>query len=109
VRRSGYAFRPGPDVLPRAWVPREIDYAALGHVHRHQRLRHPHAPDLPLVYSGSTERTSRAERGEEKGFVTGLLAPARPAAWRFTPLPAVPLPERPRGPRGTPWPTPTGN
>ncbi len=109
VGTAGYVFRPGPDVVPRTFVPPGIDYAALGHVHRHQCLRHPRAPEVPLVFAGSTERTSRAERCEEKGFVTGRLVPGRTADWRFIPLPATPLPERPRGPRGSPWPTPTGS
>jgi exonuclease SbcD len=92
VGPSGYTFRGGPDVIPRAWIPPDLDYAALGHIHRHQALRHPGAPDLPLVYAGSTERTSRAERFEEKGFVTGRLEPGSPPRYLFTVLPGASYP-----------------
>ena len=96
-----FTFRGGPYVVPRAWLPASLDYAALGHVHRHQCLSHPANAALPLVYAGSTERTLRGERFEEKGFVTGELAPGRPAAWRFHPLPTETLRER-RAPSGAP-------
>ncbi|MCU0727172.1 MAG: DNA repair exonuclease [Planctomycetes bacterium] len=92
VGPSGHTFRGGPDVIPRAWIPASFDYAALGHIHRHQILRHPEAPDLPLVYAGSTERTSRAERFEAKGFVTGTLEPGSPPGYLFTVLPGAAYP-----------------
>ena len=43
-----------------------IDYVALGHIHRAQNRNPDGHP--PVVYSGSIERVTFKERGEEKGF-----------------------------------------
>ena len=62
-----FTFRSGPDVIPRAALPRDVAAVLSGHIHRHQVL---HAEGLPpVIYAGSTERTSRAESGETKGVV----------------------------------------
>ena len=61
-----FTFLSGPDVLPRAELPRDVAAVLCGHVHRHQVLS---AGLPPVIYSGSTERTSRAEAGETKGIV----------------------------------------
>ena len=43
----------------------QIEYVALGHIHKHQILR----PDPPMVvYSGSLQRVDFSEEGDEKGF-----------------------------------------
>ncbi len=64
---GNFTFRNGPDVIPRAELPRDVAVVLCGHIHRHQVL---HADGLPpVIYSGSTERTSRAEAGETKGVV----------------------------------------
>ncbi len=98
-----FTFRSGPDVIPRAELPRDVAAVLCGHVHRHQVLRADGLP--PVVYSGSTERTSRAEAGEAKGTVLlhfdadGLLR------HEFGPLPDRAAP--PSGPppeAGAPWP-----
>ncbi len=65
----GYRFRSGVDVLDRDQVPGGFDYVALGHIHRHQMLAPPSNAGLPLVYAGSTDRISFAERDEPKGCV----------------------------------------
>jgi DNA repair exonuclease SbcCD nuclease subunit len=69
-----------------------------GHVHRHQVLRRDlggRPLPAPVVYAGSVERTSFAERDETKGFVTATLARGgaggRLAALAFHPLPARPM------------------
>ncbi len=69
----GYVFRGGPDVIPGRAIPRGFAAVLAGHIHRHQVL----TTDLsgrplaaPAFYPGSIERTSRAEDGEAKGFVT---------------------------------------
>jgi DNA repair exonuclease SbcCD nuclease subunit len=70
-----------------------------GHIHRHQVLTH----DLdgrelaaPVLYPGSIERTSVAERDETKGWLSLELAPDRStggsiSSWRFHELPTRPL------------------
>ena len=43
----------------------QLDYVALGHIHKHQVLR----TDNPMVvYSGSLQRVDFSEEDDEKGF-----------------------------------------
>jgi exonuclease SbcD len=90
----GFTFRDGDDVV-RA---RDLPVVLSGHVHRHQVLRR----DLrglplaaPVVYAGSVERTSFAERDEVKGFVMASIGAGGPGgrllACEFRPLPARPM------------------
>lgn len=74
-------------VLSRSIVARpEIDYVALGHVHRHQSLgEHP-----PVVYPGSIERIDFGERDEDKGCVLVELAKGS-TRWHFHRLSARPF------------------
>jgi len=92
VGPADFTFRNGPDVIPRGFIPADLDYAALGHIHRHQFLPHPRNPYLPLAYPGSTERTSRAERHERKGFLAGEFRPDGTVRAAFRALPAEALP-----------------
>ena len=99
VGPSGYQFRAGEDVVRASDLPDEVTAILSGHVHRHQVLR----ADLsgkplsaPVVYAGSTERTSFAEMSETKGFVSIHAGPAdRPAGGlrsiSFRDLPARPM------------------
>ena len=91
VGPANFTFRPGPDVIPRAWIPEDLHYTALGHIHRHQFLRHPGNPELQLAYPGATERTSRAERFEEKGCLTGELLAGKPVRADFVELATAPI------------------
>ena len=54
------------DVVPIEMVDQKFDYIALGHVHKHQRIK---GSKTPIYYSGSVERTSIVEREEMKGFI----------------------------------------
>jgi exonuclease SbcD len=67
--RGDFRFRSGEDVIERNAIPGGIDYVAAGHVHRHQVLdaRDPAGP--PIVYAGSPDRISFAEKDEPKGCV----------------------------------------
>jgi len=63
-----------------------FDYAALGHIHKHQVLNdHP-----PVVYSGSIERIDFGEEGEQKGFILAQIQRGG-AEWEFIPLPTRPF------------------
>ena len=51
----------------------QLDYVALGHIHRHQVLNEtPH-----VVYSGSLERVDFGEEGDDKGLCVFELDPQR--------------------------------
>ena len=59
----------------------QVEYIALGHIHKHQILR----PDPPMVvYSGSLQRVDFSEEGDEKGFCVIDLDTAAPQGQRMT-------------------------
>ncbi len=59
----------------------QVEYVALGHIHKHQILR----PGPPMVvYSGSLQRVDFSEEGDEKGFCVVDLDPAAPQGRRLT-------------------------
>ena len=66
----------------------ELDYVALGHVHKHQNLNPSNDP--PVVYPGSIERVDFSEEKEDKGYVL-LSAQAGKVDWEFCTLPARPF------------------
>ena len=68
-----------------------FDYAALGHVHRHQVLtRNP-----PVVYSGSLLRVDFSEEDDVKGFCVVDLDQAAPRGERVRSVEFVPVDARP--------------
>lgn len=82
-----FIFRDGrSDTVSRHRLPLDFEYVAAGHIHRYQVLDHPLKPRMKLVYPGSIQRMSFAERYEEKGFVEGEPRGDR-IATRFLPLP----------------------
>ncbi len=94
----GYTFRRGADVVRGRDLPAGLAAVLAGHIHRRQVL----PPDLagrplaaPVLYPGSIERTSAAERAEPKGYMTLEIAPGeaggRLEAWAFHQLPARPM------------------
>jgi exonuclease SbcD len=64
----------------------EFAYIALGHIHRHQRMR----TLRPMFYAGSLERIDFGEEGEEKGFLVVEVEPQK-ARTTFCPWPARPF------------------
>lgn len=70
--------------LPISLLTRpELDYVALGHVHKHQNLNQDNDP--PVIYPGSIERVDFSEEKEDKGFVLVEVAKGK-ANWEFCPL-----------------------
>ncbi len=58
----------------------QLDYVALGHIHKHQVLRRE-AP--VMAYSGSLQRVDFSEEGDDKGFCVLDLDPAAPQGQRL--------------------------
>ena len=101
VGPQNYVFRTNADVIPGRAIPSGFAAVLAGHIHRHQVLKGYAAP---VLYPGSTQRTSAAECGDAKGYVTLDLEPSGDGAgslrdWAFHPLPDVPFTDSPRPPR----------
>ena len=60
-----------------------IDYVALGHIHKHQSLNAEQKP--PIVYAGSLERIDFGEEREHKGFCWINLQRGN-TTWQFIPV-----------------------
>ncbi len=60
-----------------------IDYVALGHIHKHQSLNAEQKP--PIVYAGSLERIDFGEEREHKGFCWINLQRGN-TSWQFMPV-----------------------
>jgi DNA repair exonuclease SbcCD nuclease subunit len=94
----GFTFRDGEDVVRTSDLPEDVAVVLCGHVHRHQVLRRDlcgRPLSAPVVYAGSVERTSFAERDEAKGFVMAMIGAGVPGgrlvSCEFRPLPARPM------------------
>jgi DNA repair exonuclease SbcCD nuclease subunit len=98
VGPSNYTFRGGADVIKGSEIPADFDVVLAGHIHRAQTLTH----DLkglklaaPVVYPGSVERTSFAERNEDKGYIILTLDLAGNSQERVVESEFFQLPARP--------------
>jgi DNA repair exonuclease SbcCD nuclease subunit len=66
-----YTFREGLDNIPSEWVPEDFAGVLSGHIHRAQQLDRTLAGEelrVPVIYPGSIERISIAERFEDKSY-----------------------------------------
>ncbi|KAA3615366.1 MAG: DNA repair exonuclease [Calditrichaeota bacterium] len=73
VGAANYTFRQGPEIIPAHFLTNDFHAVLSGHIHRAQILTSDSAGrafSQPVIYPGSIERTSFAERNEEKGFYT---------------------------------------
>ncbi len=89
-----FTFRRGRDVVPGRAIPGAFDAVLSGHIHRWQVLSEDLAGrplGAPVLYPGSTDRTSFAEREEQKGYLLLELAEGEPVRWRLVPLPTRPM------------------
>ena len=69
----------------------ELDYVALGHIHKHQVLR-----DNPMVvYSGSLQRVDFSEEKDAKGFCVVDIDPSAPQGRRLLDFQFQPVEARP--------------
>jgi exonuclease SbcD len=82
VGPNDFPFRVGPDNIPGAMIPGKFNLVLSGHIHRGQKLVQTldqRPLPAPIIYSGSIERTSIAERFENKYFVIIKLDPKFPS------------------------------
>jgi len=71
-RVKGYTFRSGADIIRGRDIPAGLAAVLCGHIHRTQVLARDLAGNrlaAPVIYPGSVERTSLAERDEPKGYL----------------------------------------
>ncbi len=71
VGPGNYTFRGQHDVVRFKDIPPQFNAALCGHIHRRQILIDRSSRlkcSVPVIYPGSIERTSFAERNEDKGF-----------------------------------------
>jgi len=97
VGPGDFTFTTGADVIRARELPEEFAAVLSGHIHRHQVLTRDLAGQplaTPVLYPGSIERTSLAEKGEVKGFMVVDVAPdgsGRQPHFEFRRLPARPM------------------
>ena len=99
VGLHNYTFRYGQDVIRTTDIPQNFLAVLTGHIHRFQILEHnlmEKRLTTPILYPGSTEKTSIAEREETKGFLILNITRSRPEdapilKWSFHELPTPPL------------------
>ena len=78
-------------LFPSAVHRPELDYVALGHIHRHQIL----GEDPMVVYPGSLQRVDFSEEGDSKGFCVVDLDPSGPHGRRMKDFSFQPVNARP--------------
>jgi len=95
VGPSDYTFKNKKDVINIRDIPGNAAAVLCGHIHRRQVL---YAEKIPVIYPGSIERTSFAEKDEPKGFYEIHFSPGSSAIkqWsiketKFHILPARPM------------------
>lgn len=93
-----YVFRYGKDVARLRDVPSAFLAVLSGHIHRHQVITKDldgRVINTPVLYPGSIERTSFAEKNETKGYLLIEISkdgtdPPR-IDWEFIPLQSRPM------------------
>ena len=69
VGPENFQFNSGKDVIPIKDIPEIFTAVLSGHIHRQQILwKSFQDRSIPIIYPGSTEKTSFAEKNEIKGF-----------------------------------------
>lgn len=97
ARVKHHTFRSGQDVIRSRDIPGHFHAILSGHIHRRQVLtiKADDGAGVPVIYSGSIERTSIAEKDEEKGFYLLDFTPYLNNCWTIANLAFNKLPARP--------------
>jgi len=98
VGPSDFTFRCGPDVVRGSRIPTGFAALLCGHIHRSQLLtRDVRGRKLaaPVIYAGSVERTSFAERCEPKHYVLAEFEAVGSDGGHLSRTSFVSLPARP--------------
>ncbi|MBN1949520.1 MAG: DNA repair exonuclease [Candidatus Cloacimonetes bacterium] len=94
VGPADFTFRNGPDVIPFRSLPGSYHAIICGHIHRRQIIRKDTGSGtIPVIFPGSTERTSFAEKNEPKGFYE--ITCSKNDDWRIAGIVFRELPARP--------------
>lgn len=91
---QNFTFKFREDTIKINDIPNEFTALLSGHIHRAQILKNDlygNPVSTPVIYAGSIERTSFAEREETKGFYE-LILEDESAEWKFD---FIELPSRP--------------
>ncbi len=94
-----FIMRGGDDVVDIHEIPPSFCCVLTGHMHRSQVLQNDTAGNavrVPILYPGSIERTSFAEKDERKGYIiieirSDTSGKARLDRWTFHELPTRPM------------------
>ncbi|KAA3618325.1 MAG: DNA repair exonuclease [Calditrichaeota bacterium] len=92
VGPSDYTFKIGRDVISKKDLPKNATAVLSGHIHRRQIL---YKNDIPVIYPGSIERTSFAEKNETKGFYEIHFSQNKLQNWFIDKYHFLRLPSRP--------------
>ncbi len=98
VGPGNFTFRNSEDVIPLTLLPNDAKAILCGHIHRQQILKKTtgdNTPSIPIIFSGSTERTSFAEKDEKKGFFHLIFIKNEDRNWTLKELSFVELSSRP--------------
>jgi DNA repair exonuclease SbcCD nuclease subunit len=93
-----FTFRNGEDVIARHALPDDATVILCGHIHRKQILKKQiknTSVQLPIIFSGSIERTSFAEMYEKKGFFHLTFELIKSNKWCLKKSKFIYLPTRP--------------
>lgn len=91
VGPADYTFRTGPQVIALSQLTGPFHGYLSGHIHPHQMLWTHSTPARPILYPGSIERTSFAERKETKGYLMLSFDDTKKLLHRFQPLATRPM------------------
>jgi DNA repair exonuclease SbcCD nuclease subunit len=98
VSPGRFTFRKGLDVVSLSMLPNDATVILCGHIHRRQILKKTNGdffPPIPVIFSGSTERTSFAEKEETKGFYHLVFNDKQDNKWTLEEQQFIELPTRP--------------